>query len=54
MLPKNFIDYHEINLNIFLVDIEQGFDTQSKKIFNWFIKNLIFYYLLLINWFSKK
>ncbi len=25
---------NEINLNIFLIDIEQGFDTQSKKIFN--------------------
>ena len=25
---------NEINLNIFLIDIQQGFDTQSKKIFN--------------------
>ncbi len=43
-INKNSLDYYvtkktlsiinEINLNIFLIDIEQGFDTQSKKIFN--------------------
>lgn len=43
-IDKNSLDFYvtkktlsiinEINLNIFLIDIEQGFDTQSKKIFN--------------------
>ena len=43
-IDKNSLDFYvtkktlsiinEIDLNIFLVDIEQGFDTQSKKIFN--------------------
>ena len=43
-INKNSLDFYatkktlsiinEIDLNIFLIDIEQGFDTQSKKIFN--------------------
>ena len=43
-IDKNSLDFYvtkktlsiinEINFNIFLIDIEQGFDTQSKKIFN--------------------
>ncbi len=43
-IDKNSLDFYvtkktlsvinEIDLNIFLIDIEQGFDTQSKKIFN--------------------
>ena len=43
-IDKNSLDFYvtkktlsiinEINLNLFLIDIEQGFDTQSKKIFN--------------------
>ncbi len=43
-IDKNSLDFYvtkktlsiinEFNLNIFLIDIEQGFDTQSKKIFN--------------------
>ncbi len=43
-IDMNSLDFHvtkktlsvinQINLNIFLIDIEQGFDNQSKKIFN--------------------
>ncbi len=43
-IDKNSLDYYvtkktlsiinQIDLNIFLIDIEQGFDVQSKKIFN--------------------
>ncbi len=57
-IDKNSLDFYvtkktlsiinEINLNIFLIDIEQGFDTQSKKIFNLIYKksNIL---LLIIN-----